>query len=159
MILGCSFIDHDDDLMSVYLLKLVTWYTLNMYLIVCQYYHNKTVLKTEKKRRCYLLMSLGRAGKLCHQTWLDLGLKYGHQALMTLFLCVSFILGPLAGRWSPVAPEHQREGASLLSNTREQVSFAQPSTDKGVEHVDWLGLGPVPTPLKEHGPKVGEIAL
>ena len=34
MILGCSFIDHDDDFMSVYLLKLVTWYTLNMYLIV-----------------------------------------------------------------------------------------------------------------------------
>ena len=36
--------------LSVYLLKLVTLYTLNMYLIACQYYHNKTVLKTGKKK-------------------------------------------------------------------------------------------------------------
>ena len=106
-----------------------------------------------------MLMSLGRAGKLCHQTWLDLGLRCGCQALRTLFLCVSFILGPLAGRRSPAAPKRQREGASLLPNTQEQVSFAQPSTAKEVEHVDWLGLGPVPTPLKEHGPNVGEISL
>ena len=48
MILGYSLIDHDDDFISVYLLKLVTLYTLNMYLIASQYYHNKTVLKTGK---------------------------------------------------------------------------------------------------------------
>ena len=38
------------------------------------------------------------------------------------------------------------------------MSFAQPSTAKGMEHADWSGLGSLPTPLEEHGLRVGEIA-
>ena len=61
MIFGCSFIDHDDDFMSVYLLKLVTWYPLNMYLIVCQYYHNKTVLKAGGKKEMLFAHVIGKS--------------------------------------------------------------------------------------------------
>lgn len=72
------------------------------------------------------LDKVGREGGFCsclgkkalHQAWLDLGLKCGHwtkvdHPLLSLFLCVSFTLGPWVARWSLAAPELQGEGTSL----------------------------------------------
>ena len=58
-------------------------------------------------------------------------------------------------------PRTSRRGSvSIFANTQEQVSFAPPTPAmaKGMEHADWSILGPVPLPLEEHGPRVGEIS-
>ena len=80
----------------------------------------KNQLRPKSGERVFFAPVLER--KLCIGH-VDLGLKCGHWAkvghrLLSLFLCVSFTLGPWSGRWSVAAPELQGEGASLSQQYR-----------------------------------------
>lgn len=103
---------------------------------------------------------IGRSKKALHQTWLDLGLKCGHQAtaghpLLTISPC-HLHSGTMSRKVGNRIP---RRGVFPVSaKTQKQALFSQLSTAKGMEHADWSGPCPVPTSLEEHGPRVGEIS-